>query len=367
MTYRSKSKVNASAKASRSAANTSPSLLKSRIGALILSVVVIATLLLTAFGDVYAMLPMFDRTQAGLASSQTAQSLTSVLVRTLCNALLASLVVFIVIAIAKRFSGLIAGAVAGLPFTTVPSLVLLAEAAQPDYAIRAATSAMWGSAAYALFALCFAYLCTRLSAHATTLVSLALSLLIAWLFLAWPVSYREALVMTLLICVSVLWLLPKTNDGRDQALNMLKTSVISKPTCVTTNLSVIMSGSMAAFVTLSAAWLPANVAGLLIALPVIGTTLAYRTHVNEGALAVQQMLRGYVNGCVAKIVFCFIFAYLLRQYGVGISTMAAMSLCVASMVLLVSWSVRKQNKANATTSHSPLVNHTVLQKHTRPI
>ncbi len=304
-------------------------------GGLAASIQLHAAMPILEFGDSIA--------QATTRLGHGAQNIIELFAKAMLHAALAGTAVIVVLTIAKRFSQVVSGIVAGLPLTTAPSLILLANAGTPDYAIRAATSAMWVAAGSAFFALGFAYLCARLSTRWTTFVSLAFSVVIACLFLSWPVSYREALIMTLLICAAVRWLLP-----RDAELFVKPQTAFSSEASVSVKTTGLFTALIVGAVSLSSAWLPAAITGLFVALPIIGATLAYRTQVNAGTGATRKMLAGYVDGCVAKIVFCFIFAYLLRKYGVGLSTMAGLSLCLASSAILLARSLRKST--NLTTS-----------------
>jgi hypothetical protein len=333
-----------------------------------LLVIAIALVCLAASTQLHAAMPILDRVDS-LASAtkhanSDAETIATLVATALFHAALAGFAVMAVLAVSKQFSRVVSGVVAGLPLTTAPGLILLANAnaVAPDYAIRAATAAMWVAAGNALFALGFAYLCARMSVRWTTVTCLVSSVLIGWLFLAWPASYREALVMTLLICAAVRWLLPQRSDEALPASSDAPSTPI-----VSTKTTALVTAALVGGVSLSSTWMPAGITGLFVALPIIGATLAYRTQVNAGTVATRRMLVGYVDGCVSKIVFCFIFAYLLRKYGVGISTMAAMSLCLACSALLLAWTQRKSKSAAEPVRNETRSMPVGLQDHTVPI
>jgi hypothetical protein len=330
-----------------------------------LLVVAVALVCFAASTQLHAAMPILDRGDSLVNTAQHAnnplEAVATLIATALFHAALAGFAVAAVLAVSKQFSRVVSGVVAGLPLTTAPGLILLASANEvaPDYAIRAATAGMWVAAGSALFALGFAYLCARMSLRWTTVTCLVSSVLIGWLFLAWPASYPEALVMTLLICAAVRWLLPQ------QGGEILSASSNASPAlAVSMKTTALLTATLVGGVSLASAWMPAGVTGLFVALPIIGATLAYRTQANSGTAATRRMLVGYVDGCVSKIVFCFIFAYLLRKYGVGISAMAAISLCLASSALMLAWTQRKSS-AVATPVHSEMQPNTIgLQDHT---
>jgi hypothetical protein len=72
-----------------------------------------------------------------------------------------------------------------------------------------------------------------------------------------------------------------------------------------------------------------RLSGLLAAFPVLASVLAAFTHLNEGAPAATEFLRGLVTGLVAFAVFCFVLAELLGLAGIAVSFAAASLAAVA--------------------------------------
>jgi hypothetical protein len=62
-----------------------------------------------------------------------------------------------------------------------------------------------------------------------------------------------------------------------------------------------------------------RLSGLLASFPVLATVLAAFTHIQEGAAAAAQLLRGFATGLVAFAVFCFAVAELLPGQGIAVT------------------------------------------------
>ncbi|MGL4232454.1 MAG: hypothetical protein ACRDAM_07460 [Casimicrobium sp.] len=275
--------------------------------------------------------------------------------------LLTVAIVYLVIVISRRFNTRVAGAFAGLPTTTAPTLILLALSLPPDYAIRAAIGAMWASAAYAGFALVFSYACMRMRTAASTAISLAVCSLFAVGFMAWPFAARETLVATLLICVAIRVLLPT------EPTKIVIGSASGgghKHRLVTPFAVAICAGIASSVIAFTSEWLPAQYAGMLAAAPVIGATLAASANYNDGPSVARRLMAGYIDGCISKIVFCFVFAILLRKYGVVITVLSASWICLGAAGVLLWVATWTQRRAQPVVSHvaalPPEIRHRTL-------
>ena len=236
--------------------------------------------------------------------------------------------VLIVVLIARRAGSRVAGAVAGLPTTVAPALLLLACSDVPDYAIRAAVAAMWASAAYATFALCYARICRHVALLPTTLIAVATSICTVLLLSKWPFSCNEALVFALLFCAVVRYFLPRHESTATATPHVNPRSPLSMSQVAT------VAGIVSVTVYALRAFVQPHVVGMLAAAPIVGATVAALAHRAEGPRAAQRLMAGYVDGCIAKIMFCFAFATLLQSQGIAISLIVALALCIACTVLL---------------------------------
>jgi hypothetical protein len=72
-----------------------------------------------------------------------------------------------------------------------------------------------------------------------------------------------------------------------------------------------------------------RLSGLLAAFPVLATVLAAFTHVQVGAAAAAQLLRGFATGLFSFAVFCFAIAELLPRRGLAVAFLASSAAALA--------------------------------------
>jgi hypothetical protein len=231
-------------------------------------------------------------------------------------------IIAVLLVVAGRCGPRVAGIAAALPLTTAPTLMWLAAKDAPDYSIRAATNSMWATVAFAFFALAYAQLCMRFRPLLTLFTSLFGSAVIAALLASWPTSRSQTVIITLILCATIRHFMPKgentPNDGAyadNKSLPVLEISIVA--------------GSVCAVIVFFSDLLPAQWAAVLASAPVVGASLAFATHRNLQPDATRRLLMGYVDGCAAKIVYCFVFAQLLRDNGVVFACVAAVGACLA--------------------------------------
>jgi hypothetical protein len=229
-----------------------------------------------------------------------------------------------VLQLARRWGSRAAGIVAALPFAAAPALVWLATKEAPDYALRAASNAMWASAAYAFFALVYSLMCTRFRALPTLLAALLASVIAVILLTAWPTSRTQTLFFSLALCAAIRHFMPRPATA-EMPLASSSSAVIN---------TALVSGIVCAAIIYLSDFLPAQWAGVLACAPVVGAALSFSAHRRLSIGATQSMLLGYVDGCASRIVYCYVFAYLLREHGVAIATIAAMAACIATALAL---------------------------------
>jgi hypothetical protein len=252
----------------------------------------------------------------------------------LVKSVITALCVATVLWMGRKFGDRASGVLAGLPIVTAPTLMWLATQPAPDFAIRAAVNSMSATAAYAFFALFYAHLCTRLRALYCLAVALALSLLIASLFVSIPASRIQTLIAALALCAAIRWFMPA--PAPDAASTT--TFAATKPPlqipiwAVATNAGVVC-GAIIYF----GAHLPAHWVGMLASVPIIGATIAIAAHVRLGVTQARRGLIGYVEGSGVKVVFCFAFAEMLRGHGIWLATLTAVA---ASAAMVVSMNTR---------------------------
>ncbi|TAG50327.1 MAG: hypothetical protein EAZ30_01135 [Betaproteobacteria bacterium] len=233
--------------------------------------------------------------------------------------------------IGRQFGDRASGILAGLPVVTAPTLMWLATRDVPDFAIRAAVNVMSATAAYAFFALLYAHLCTKLRAVTCLAVALAVSLMIAALFVSIPATRLQTLLLALFVCAAIRWFMPELMQG----VRTPSVPAAAKPALQIPIWAVAMNaGLVCGGIIFFSAYLPAHWVGMLASVPLIGATIAISAHQRLGVPQARRGLVGYVEGCGVKIVFCFVFAETLRGHGLALATLYAIATCAVMVVLL---------------------------------
>ncbi len=229
-----------------------------------------------------------------------------------------------------KFGERVSGVLAGLPIVTAPTLIWLATRDVPDFAIRAAVNAMSATAAYGFFALAYAWLCSELRARFCLAVALAVSLVLAALFVTIPASREQTFFIAILVCAVIRWFMPNPEAVPPNAKRTAPGPSVRIPIWMVALNSGLVCGSIVYF----SDFFPAHYVGMLAALPIIGSTVAYSTHLRNGVMATRKSLVGYVDGCMVKILFCFVFAHLLRSNGLVQTTIISTLVCAAVVMLM---------------------------------
>ncbi|TAG01102.1 MAG: hypothetical protein EAZ43_12235 [Betaproteobacteria bacterium] len=245
--------------------------------------------------------------------------------------------------IGRQFGDRASGILAGLPVVTAPTLMWLATRDVPDFAIRAAVNVMSATAAYAFFALLYAHLCTKLRAVTCLAVALAVSLLVAALFVSIPASRMQTLIVALIVCAAIRWFMPEPMQG----VRTPSVPAAAKPPLQIPIWAVAMNaGLVCGGIIYFSAYLPAHWVGMLASVPIIGATIAISAHQRLGVPQARRGLIGYVEGCGVKILFCFVFAETLRAQGLALATLYAIVACAVMVMLLNTRTFFRRANAN---------------------
>lgn len=241
-----------------------------------------------------------------------------------CKALLTMVSVALVLGLARRWGGAVAGLVAGLPTTTAPALAWMASEHGAAFAAEAAASAVAAGSTLAAFALGYAHAaragrppCTALAwggaaavamtgpalacAHALP-AALALGTGSAWLvLLAWPAAAARRRTAS----VDAAMPLRHGNEHRWRGANL----PAWLPAAYAGGISL---GLAAAGPAIGSAF-----AGLLASLPVVSVSVAMAQHAAQGPDAARLFLRGAVTGLLGRSAFCAVFALTVSPLGTG--------------------------------------------------
>jgi hypothetical protein len=217
---------------------------------------------------------------------------------------------------ARRWGDRAGGWIAALPFVAGPLLFIVALEQGARFAAQAATTAISGIVALAVFALVYARICTRQSWWISLLAGWASYMLVAALLRPWNGPVWERLVTTfagLWICQR---LLPSVrhDDSRtapwpyDLPVRMVSASV----------LVATVAGLARA---MGPAW-----SGLLAPFPVATTILVVFSQLQKGPEAVSRLLQGFLPALAGLVLF---FAVLSRALELGIAAGFCLALLAA--------------------------------------
>lgn len=239
--------------------------------------------------------------------------------------------VAVALAIAARCGGRRGGIVAGLPTTTLATLLWLATEHGTPFAAAAANGAVGACAVYALFAWAYARAAARFGAPWALLTG-CLAATPGWLAVWWASLPLVALAIgATTLCLVLRRTLP---SGQPAAAARAARRWESA-------LAAAAAGGISAGVCAAAGWLSPQLCGLLAALPLVGTAAAICQQRQGGAPAVSRFMDGYLTGLIGKAVFCAGFALLVEPLGWP-GALAAASACGWAAAL---WSDRGARRA----------------------
>ena len=210
------------------------------------------------------------------------------------HAALSAAVVGVVLSMLRRAGPRAMGLAAAIPINSVPALFWLSMEHGSAYAASAVLGTLWGTGLTVLLGAGFARMASALHpAHAGLLAWLAVGAL-ALATSSLPSAPAAAAAATL--CAILLGRaalprppacdLPRRSDGRSGCL-----------------LSMAAAGAMSLLVSALSRHSGPQLCGLVAAIPVVGMFALHAGYRRGGAPLMLQVLRGYLDGMVAKAAF----------------------------------------------------------------
>ena len=240
----------------------------------------------------------------------------------LCKALLTMGSVLLVLVLARRAGGRVAGLAAALPTITGPALAWLAVEHGAAFAARAAVASVAAGAMLAAFAVVHAHVARFRGVPCTLGCALAATALLAEPVALASDTLAVALALAIVSCVGALVCLPVT---RGAAPRLARTPIA---------LTALAATGVAALTVAAAPLFGSVVAGLLASLPLVSGAVAATEHAAAGPTGVAHFLRGYASGLLVRTAFCATFAVLVVAVGWAVASAAA-ALSAAGVGLLV--------------------------------
>ncbi|MFE8071240.1 hypothetical protein QQM79_09280 [Marinobacteraceae bacterium S3BR75-40.1] len=234
------------------------------------------------------------------------------------------LTVLALAALAERVSARVAGVLAGFPLGTGIALFFLGWEQGPTYAAQAAVATLPGFLAAQGLALTY----SRLSAHGaaiSTLLAVAVFLVLAWPLQAWGLTLWPALAVTVAGTLVFHRLL---RGGRDVAVragrNRWRIHLLRGLFSALVIIAVTSVGHIS----------PPALAGVLAAFPITFFPLLVLLHAQYGAGTAQTLTRHYPAGLGALIAHTTVVALSYEVLGLGIGTLLGL---LAAMVWSGLW------------------------------
>jgi len=240
----------------------------------------------------------------------------------LWKAMLTAVSVVVLTKLGQRAGHHVAGIVAGLPTTTAPALLWLADEHGTAFAARSAVASVGACAMLAVFALAYAHAARRHGALAAVVIALAACAIAAVPAMAASVGLVPSAGLALAAVAIATRALPR---GLPEALG---TAPLPASVCG------LLSGTVAALAAAASPVLGSLGSGIMASMPVTGAALAANAHVALGPGGAQRFLGGYVRGLLGRATFGAVFALGASPCGAWVAAGLA---CLAATALAVVW------------------------------
>ena len=239
------------------------------------------------------------------------------------KALLATATVAIVMAVARRSGGRLAGVAAALPIITAPTLAWLIHERGITFALSAAVASVSACAMLAGFSVGYALAARHGGQLRALLCGLAGALALAWPAFAASDSLVESLVLGLGCSVLAVWAIPRTAQG----------AVAGPRPHHSLPWAALAAGGLTALAATAGPALGSFATGLLTSLPVISAAVAMVEHAHGGHRASANFLHGYAWGLFGKAAFGAGFVLLAPRTGAP-AALALACACAGLMALV---------------------------------
>ena len=212
----------------------------------------------------------------------------------------------------RRWGPGISGWLLSLPLISGPVIAFLAIEHGLDFAAKAAIGGMLGLISFALYCLCYSYLCLRTGWPLSALLSV-----VAFCLPAFLLRHSSPPVLRLFICVVcflllVLLLFPA--GARDKK--------VPPPPNWEVPARVLTATASLLLITSAANRLGPRISGLLTSFPAITTVFAVFTQKFYGPHSTIRLLRGVVFGMFTLAAFFLVIALTIQRMG-GVAAYAS--------------------------------------------
>jgi hypothetical protein len=207
----------------------------------------------------------------------------------------------------RRFGNAIGGWVVALPLTSGPIALFLALDQGPEFARLAATGALAGAAAQALYCLAYAWLAGRLAWPAAVMLALFVFGLGGLFLQQFALPLWAVVVGVVALLLAVLRLMPREATSGAPA----------PPPAWDLPARMLVATAVVVGLTAAAPALGPHLSGLLATFPVFASVLAVFAHRSHGGAAARQVLWGMVSGLFGFAAFFAAVGALVARAGIA--------------------------------------------------
>lgn len=242
---------------------------------------------------------------------------------------------------ARRYGEKIGGLLGGLPVVAGPILLVFALTHGRAFAADAATGTLLGIVSLGAFIVVYARMAYKHGWQVSLLSGWCSFVAMSGALSVARVTAWEALALALGALAATLLALPSA-DGQQRGVTDRPSWDLPLRGASALVLVILLTGL--------AGQLGARLSGLLTPFPVVATVLAAFTHVQYGTDALIRIMRGFVVGLVAYVLFCFTLALSLRSFGVAASFGLASGAALTAQAAILTLTLRRREPVAGTVS-----------------
>ena len=234
---------------------------------------------------------------------------------------------------ARRYGARIGGLLGGLPVVAGPILLVFALTHGRAFAADAAAGTLLGIVSLGTFIVVYARLAASRGWRVSLLAGWCSFLAVSAALSVAQIAPWQALGLALGALAATLLALPAASRQQSEPI---ATPSWDLPLRGASALALVL------LLTTLAGQLGAKLSGLLTPFPVVATVLAAFTHVQYGTDDLVRIMRGFVVGLVAYLLFCFTLAVSLRSLGVFASFALAIVAALAAQAVILTVTLRRR-------------------------
>jgi hypothetical protein len=222
--------------------------------------------------------------------------------------------------IGRRFGPTVSGWLVGLPFTSGPTVFILALDHGASFAAAAATGTLSGAFSEIVFCLTYSWLAFYGEWWLATTVAISAFAIVTFLLHFFTFHLLLPLFLVVVLALSLALVLarrvPAAKLGESKANTRSSVETEVRPPAWDLPARMIVATVFVLLLTSLATVLGPTLAGLLATFPLYASILTIFAHHQQGSIAAAGVLRGLLLGLYAFASFFFVLALLLTWDGI---------------------------------------------------